>query len=51
MKIDVKSCQRCGKDHQIYFDKLKNPADEFNYWGMCSKTGQPVLLRIQTDDE
>src|SRR3990167_433103 len=44
LNIDVKSCQRCGEDHNITFLRLLNPADEFAWWGTCYKTGQPVLL-------
>lgn len=43
--VDVKSCQRCGKDHDaMLFMPLSNPIDEYAWWGLCVETGQPVLL-------
>lgn len=48
MYVDVKSCQRCGKDHEhTAFDKLLNPRDDYSYYGYCSVTSQPILLKIQ----
>ena len=47
MKINVKSCARCGNNHdKLPFELLNNPTDEFNHWGMCPKTNQPILLAI-----
>ncbi len=45
MKVTVRRCQRCGKNHQMVFAKLTNPADEWTHWGLCPNTKEPVLLR------
>ena len=42
----VKGCQRCGTDHEIEFRHLTNPADEWNWWGVCPVTNEPVLMRF-----
>lgn len=39
-----KLCLRCGTRHSEHFYRLNNPLDFFNYYSICSVTGQPVLL-------
>lgn len=52
MKIDVKSCQRCGTSHeQLEFKPLHNPADDFHWWAMCPLINEPILLRVRTDGD
>ena len=52
MKIDVKSCQRCGTNHdQLEFKPLQNAADDYDWWAMCPSSNEPVLLRIVNDGE
>ena len=47
----VNHCARCGKDHrELKFHKFKQPiVDEdgtvWEYWTICPRTGDPVLLR------
>lgn len=45
----VKNCARCSQDHtQIEFKRFKfNPIDEFEFWGSCPTTGEPILLKIE----
>lgn len=52
-KINVKHCARCGEDHEdLEFNEFSlNPIVDcndiaWNYWSMCPKTKEPVLLRI-----
>lgn len=46
--VNVKRCQRCSADHeQMRFYPLANPADNFEHWGECPETNQPVLLQIR----
>lgn len=46
MVTHVRNCQRCGQDHFMKFAPLTNPADEWDHWGMCPITTQPVLMRF-----
>lgn len=49
MSINVKKCQRCGKDHDaMEFKQLSNPSNEFSRFGFCPITNQPVLLAVLT---
>lgn len=43
-KINVRQCQRCGQDHVMEFTPLTNPANEYEWWGMCPNLKEPVLL-------
>ena len=46
-KLNVHQCPRCGEQHpDFHMDKLLNPPDEFDHYGICPKTGQPVFCRI-----
>ena len=49
-KITVRGCQRCDQDHEIEFEPLLNPADDWNWWGMCLNTRQPVLMQFISDE-
>lgn len=45
---NVRSCQRCGKDHNAMpFTPLSNPVDDWTYFGVCSQTQQPVMLKVK----
>ena len=54
-KIDY--CARCGEDHrEIVFTKFKgNPiscdGDDFTYWGWCPNLLEPIILRVDEDEE
>jgi len=52
--VNLTSCARCLMDqgsHRIEFQKfIRNPIDDFDYWGMCPTTNEPVLLRINPDE-
>ena len=52
IKVDVKCCQRCGFDHdQLRFTQLIDPVDEWGHWAICPNTHQPILVKIDDDDE
>lgn len=45
VKVNLKNCARCGESHLgMIFTELKNPKDEYKWWGMCSTSKQPILL-------
>lgn len=47
--VDVKGCARCWEDHsQLVFKALQNPPEEYQYFGTCPKTFQPILLTVVT---
>ena len=52
-KVDIKSCARCGKDHeQVLFVKfLRNPVPGFTRWGTCPLTGEPIMMRVVEDGD
>lgn len=39
-------CPRCGKTHGMKFKKLRASKDRSTYWDMCSKTRQPILMKV-----
>lgn len=52
-KTSVKSCARCGHDHnEVEFQALRAPitADsgdaEWTHWAPCPVTGEPILLKF-----
>lgn len=59
MYIDVKSCARCGQDHDhVLFQAFTKPIlnaemDEllFLYWGMCPILAEPILLNMYVSGE
>lgn len=52
LSIDVKNCQRCGEDHSgLQFRPLRNPADEYNWFGICRNSRQPILMAIKDKDD
>lgn len=45
--VNVKSCQRCAQDHNLMqFARLSNAVDDWNFYGFCPATAQPVLMKI-----
>lgn len=49
--INVKSCARCGQDHEVGFMPFsKNGIDSFTHWGMCPVLGEPLILMALEDD-
>ncbi|WDL96931.1 hypothetical protein [Alicyclobacillus sp. ALC3] len=47
IKITTNNCQRCGGEHVgIEFQPLHYPVGEWNHYGICPTTGQPLLMRI-----
>ena len=52
IKVDIKRCARCGKNHkQLVFKEFTYPPKVYSYWGMCPVVKEPVLMEIfDTDD-
>ena len=54
---EIDYCSRCGEDHrEIVFHKFKeNPiscdGDDFTYWGWCPNLLEPIILRVDEDEE
>ena len=47
MKVDVIRCARCGKKHlDLEFKRLSQPRAEFQWWALCPKTKEPILLEV-----
>lgn len=45
--FDINRCQRCGCNHKnMVFRLLTNPADEYQFWGMCDFMAEPLLLKV-----
>lgn len=48
--LTVRNCARCGETHEgLRFWRLKNATDEWCWWSICPKEGQPILMRIAED--
>jgi len=45
MMIKVKSCARCGKDHEVEMFSLDKHPD-YNHWAMCPNKNQPILINV-----
>lgn len=51
-RYNVKSCARCGNDHErLSFKRFAqsirdNNGIEWTHWARCPQTGDPVLLRV-----
>ena len=56
-EVKIEYCARCEEDHRkIVFYKFKgNPiscdGDDFNYWGWCPSHLDPLILRVDEDEE
>lgn len=53
MKIDIKSCARCGGDHlQLEHKAFKRPISPpeifwaWEYWATCPTNGDPILMSV-----
>lgn len=45
---NLKNCARCGENHNsIEIGKLTNPIDNFDFWGFCPNTGEPILVSME----
>lgn len=52
MSINVKDCPRCHKEHEhMYFNPFLNPPLQYQFYGTCVNTNQPVLVRFRNSDE
>ncbi len=51
--IHVTRCARCDMDHAVTFHPFRfhNIVDsdktEWQYWGTCPITGEPILLKVE----
>jgi hypothetical protein len=58
MKTNVKNCERCGEDHEnLELYEFTKPIKfimtymiVINYWTMCPKLNEPILVAVTTDD-
>lgn len=53
--LTILSCARCGQDHEMQFKEFERPivdsdASEWNWWGSCPVTYEPVLMRMLPED-
>lgn len=49
--VTVRSCARCGQDHEdLPFRVLHNASDEWRWWSMCPTKQQPILIKVANDD-
>lgn len=49
---DVINCARCGETHRhVYFQEFTHQPEPYTHWGMCSKTGEPILMIVQPTNE
>ncbi len=46
IQLLVHNCARCGNDHNVTFEPLMIPAEEWTHWGFCPATVQPLMMRI-----
>ena len=44
-------CARCGEVHTLTFSLILNPLSEWQWWALCPKTYQPVLMKIVSHNE
>ena len=44
--VEVMDCSACGESHLITFQKLGRPLLDHDWWGLCPKTSEPVLMRM-----
>lgn len=52
MSITVEVCPRCGQKHEhMYFNPFLNPPLQYQFYGTCVNTNQPVLVRFRNHDE
>ena len=55
--VDIEYCARCGMDHRtVIFHRFKgNPVssdgDDFTFWGWCPTFLEPLILRVDEDEE
>lgn len=49
----IESCARCGEDHKsILFMSFLKENVQYQFWGTCPRTGEPVLMKtIEIGDE
>jgi len=48
--MDIRSCARCGQDHDnLVFAKLHQPQEEWSYWCLCPTTGEPIMMAIEEE--
>lgn len=53
--VDMNGCARCGEGHgPVTFLPLTNPVEldgdvVLTHWAPCTRTGEPILLRIVPD--
>jgi hypothetical protein len=51
LRADILGCSRCGLDHKgLKIVEFRRPfcvgGMEFNFWGLCPLTGEPLFARV-----
>ena len=55
MKLQVTNCARCGNTHDaVEFVQFQRPVEfntisSFEYWGLCPRTKEPILMHIEVE--
>ena len=56
-EVEIDYCARCGLDHRrVVFQKFKgkpisSDGHDFTYWGWCPTYLDPIILRVDEDEE
>ncbi len=51
MLISVTNCPRCSQDHaDLEFSPLTHATDVWAWWAMCPVLGEPVLMKVDSDE-
>jgi hypothetical protein len=56
-EVKIEYCARCEEDHrEIVFYKFKGKpieieGERFAYWGWCPSLLEPLILRVEEDEE
>ena len=50
-EVEVSNCVRCNGTHKVKFHLSKNRHyeigdDDYQYWGMCPDTDEPILMSV-----
>lgn len=45
--VTIRDCARCGDNHDnLMFQRFQYPPDDFDAWGMCPDTNEPILMTV-----
>jgi hypothetical protein len=50
--VDIKSCARCGQNHdKLIFKLLTQPQKEWTHWVLCPVSAEPIMLKICSEQK